>query len=416
MPTTHVWNGDALPVAQVDSFTPANVETTDIFTLTCNGRSVSFTATAATVANVTAGLTTAWNASTEVEHTELTASDQTTYMDLTSDTAGVPFTVTASTTDGGGTDDQTLTRAAVTANAGPNVWAADNFDSGTLPANTDTVIFENSNVDCLYGLDQNAVTLTLLTIRQSYTGKIGLPRTNATNSYVEYRDTFLKISATTVDIGEGEGNGSGRIKVNVGSNQTAVNIYNQGTRAETGIPCVLWQGTHASNTFNLVKGDAGVAFFGGETSTIATLQVGYISNQSSDSELLCGSGTTLTTVTVNGGEVDLDSNVTTLNQTAGDVTLRSAATVTTWNLDGGTAYHASTGTLTTLNVGGGAIFDCRRSLGARTITNANLYQGATINDPMKTVTFTNGLDLVRCSPGDVTLDIGEHQTLTPSAI
>lgn len=411
----YTWNGDMLPVAQVYKFTPANVEVDDIFTLICNGRSVSFTATGGTVGNVTVGLSAAWNASTEVEHAELTASDQTTYLDLTSDTVGVPFVVTSSTTDGGGNDTQTLVGAAVTANAGPNVWAADNFSGGVLPANADTVIFENSNIDCLYGLDQNAVTLTLLTVRQSYTGNIGLPRTN-TAGYVEYRDTALKISATTANIGEGDGNGSGRLKLNVGTAQAAVNVYNQGTRADSGIPCVLLVGTHAANVVNVMKGDVGVAFFGGETAVVATLKVGYVLNQPNDSAIVCGSGTTLTTVEVNGGAVVLNSNVTTVNQTAGTVTLRGAATLTTWNHDGGTAYYNSSGTATTLNIAGGATFDFRRDMQARTVTNCNLYQGAAMHDPFKTVTFTNGLDLVRCSATDVTLNIGEHQTLTPSAI
>jgi hypothetical protein len=109
-------------VPQVDRFTPATVEIGDIFTLTATdgvaSAAVSFTATAATVANVTAGLTAAWNASGNALHTPITAADVTTSMTLTADTAGVPFSVAPSTTDGGGANTQTLTRTVVTANSG----------------------------------------------------------------------------------------------------------------------------------------------------------------------------------------------------------------------------------------------------------------------------------------------------------
>src|SRR3990167_4278089 len=118
------WRGSATAVAQVDKFTPATVEVNDIFTLTLtddNGATVaiSFTATATTVANVTAGLTAAWNASTDPRAANITAADVTTYMTLTADTAGRPFSVASSTTDGGGAATQTLTRAVTTASSGP---------------------------------------------------------------------------------------------------------------------------------------------------------------------------------------------------------------------------------------------------------------------------------------------------------
>jgi hypothetical protein len=420
MPTTHIWKGDLVAIAQVDSITPANVEIGDIFKITCNGRTVQTIATAITVANVTAGLTAAWNASTQPEHAEITAADMTTYVKLTADTAGKPFTVTTSTVNGGAVDDQTLLRAAVTANQGPNVWAAGNFDSAVLPVDGDTVIIEASSVDCLYELDQNAVDLAALTIKQSYAGKLGLPRTNP-GGYVEYRPQYLTINsaaagAITINIGEGDGNGSGRIKVNTGGGQATLAIYNKGGRAETGVPCLVWKGTHASNVVNLVRGDLGVAVFSGETATIATLNVGWMTSQTSDALLVCGSGTTLSTVNAYGGTIELNSALTTLTQGAAILTLRGTGTITTWHLDGGIGFHCSNGTITTLNVGGGARVDFRQDLRARIVTNCNAYQGATIQDPNKSVTWTNGICLQRCKAEDVTLDVGEHVKLTPGAI
>lgn len=412
---THVWRGDAAEVAQVDSITPANVGIGDIFTLTINGKSVSFVATAATVANVTAGLTAAWNASTVPEHEEITATDSTTHVTLTADVPGVPFTVTATEEDGDASDDQTLTRAAVTANAGPNVWAAANFDSATLPDTGDTVIIENSSTSILYGLDQSSKTLAALDIRQSFTGYIGLPRTNE-NGYIEYRDQYLKISATAISIGGGEGDGSGRIKLNTGSNQTTMRISNKGSRVETGIPCVLFLGTHASNAITAVRGDLGICFFGGEVATVAALGSAYLTSESTDATIVARSGATLTTVTVHGGDVQVESAVTTVNQSGGSLTIGGTATVAALNIDGGTTYYQSSGTATAVAVGGGGTLDFRRDLRARTVTAITVAEGATLLDPYKTVTWTNGIDLVRCSNLSATVDIGEHFTLTPSAI
>lgn len=56
---------DATPTAnvkEIQRFTPANVEVGDEFYVSCSGDTVSFTATAATVANVTGGLSTAIDA------------------------------------------------------------------------------------------------------------------------------------------------------------------------------------------------------------------------------------------------------------------------------------------------------------------------------------------------------------------
>ncbi|MCH8851207.1 MAG: phage head-tail connector protein [Planctomycetes bacterium] len=102
---TQTW-GDRIMEARV---TPATVENTDVFKILVGGVEIaSFTATDGTVANVTAGLETAWNTSTHDFVSGITAADQTTYLELKGAT-GQGFVVTTSTTDGGGADAQTLT-------------------------------------------------------------------------------------------------------------------------------------------------------------------------------------------------------------------------------------------------------------------------------------------------------------------
>ena len=134
--------GEAPLVAQVDTITPGGtIESGDIFILTITGydgtsHAVTFAATSTTVANVADGLTAAWNIATHALCTPITAANETTHMTLTADVAGVAFSVAATTTEANGeaADDQTLIRAAGTANSGPKDWSvATNWDGGAVP-------------------------------------------------------------------------------------------------------------------------------------------------------------------------------------------------------------------------------------------------------------------------------------------
>lgn len=421
--STHVWQGDAIAVAQESRATPANVGAGDVFTLTLGGVAVSYTAASGDgVAEVVAGLVAVWNASTAPQLTEITASDQTSYVKLLHDTAGVEFTVAGSTTDGDSNDTQTLAISTPTAAAGPYVWAAANFDSGALPANGDTVVFEDSDVDVRYGLNQSTVTLAVLRIKKSYTGQIGLARTAAasyhktgTSSYTEYRDTYLRIGATSVEIGEADGSGSSRLKLDLGTAQTTINVHDTGSSSEVAHRALILKGSHASNVVNVNKGQVEVAPFAGETATIATLRVGYKTNRAGDSDVRLGSGVTLTTIEQSGGLLDVQSAATTLNLTGGICSFRGSGAMTTLNLDGGTCHYQSSGTLSALNLGSGGVFDCRRDMRSRTVSVCEAYGGA-LYDPHKTVTWSAGIDLHRTGPAGVTLDIGENLRLTPGAI
>lgn len=99
--TTKIWRGDAPAVAQVTTVVPANIEVGDVFTLTINGKSISFAATAATAANVCDGLAAAIADSDIPEFGELTAESADGVLTLTASEAGRPFVVTSSTTNAG---------------------------------------------------------------------------------------------------------------------------------------------------------------------------------------------------------------------------------------------------------------------------------------------------------------------------
>lgn len=412
---TKIFRGDAQAVQQESRATPANVEIGDIFRLIINQKEIAFTATAATVANVTAGLVAAWNASIEPETQEITASDQTTYVKLLGPTDGTPFTVTSSTTDGGGANTQTLTMSTPTVATGPNYWDdADNWSPSGVPANGDDVILQDCAIAIKYGLAQSAVTLASFRQFSTFTGEVGLPSFNA-NGYFEYRDTELAIGATEIELGIGEGSGTGRIRINNGTAATTLTMRNTGASLETGLPAVLWRGTHAANVINAVKGSLGIAWIKGQVATVATLRQGFNTNEAGDVDVRCGAGVTLTNIVQAGGFLETNSNITSFVMTAGENYHRDG-TVATLEIDRGVCHYISDGTCTTARVGSDGQLDLRQDTRPVTFTNMELHAGSTFRDPQGRATVTNGIDLYRCAPADITWDMPPHRTYTLSTI
>lgn len=334
--------------------------------------------------------------------------------------AGKPFTMTAAKSSSG-----TISYTnAVTSPAGQyHGDSAANWSGNAGPEDSDTVIFDSGSFDWRWGLDTYASgpstsNPTTITKYKAYSGNVGLAYINAdssSKSYPEYRTRYFTTDAgaaanCTANLEVGDGPGSGRFMWNAGSGQSTVTVFGKGTRIDNGVPCILWKGTHASNVFNNIGGDVGIAFFGGETATVATLVTG--SDATSQAQTTCGSGCTLTTVTLNGGTQATASAITTANQYAGTWT-HSSGTVTTANIYGGTHYPTGGSTYTTLKLFGGT-FDCSKGNASFTITNTvELYAGAKFIDRQgrsgSPVFHLNG-----CTLADVTILLPDGKTYTIS--
>lgn len=392
----------------------------DTATITINTKDiiVTFGAGAPTVAQVTAALAAAWNGDAVTAYGEtrnttgdlipeanlMTASSTSTTVVLLNDTTGVPFTVTTSKSSASGT---VSAPAATVAPSGPKFWTdADNWTPNAIPVSTDDIYLENHDGDILYSLGQSAVTLTSLNILASWTGKLGLPDQSETADYYEYLATYLAISATTLNVGDGPGDGSSRLKIDVGSNVCTLNLYKTGTSVDRGIPTFLWKGTHASNVVNVRRGDLGIAWLPGETSTVATLRVGYIDNQAGDATVRCGTGLTLTTLEQTGGTVLLQAGLTTITKSGGDLTLTAGNVTTVTNREGVMRYNGN-GTLTTVNLHDGATLDLTQGQGTCTITTLNLYAGATFLSPKGRFGSAPTIRLNGCTIDEVTIVCGD---------
>lgn len=414
------WIGAAKAVAQVTTVTPGGtIAATDTFRITRGAKWIEFTATTTTVAHVVTGLVAAAavaQAAGIVEFSELTFTDSTTCVTITGPTSGKPFILTLLATNVSGGAAPSLAQSTTTTAVSPNHFGtAANWDNGTAtptaPAAADTIYWSNSDVDCLYDIDQNAITLTAMYVEQSFTGKIGLKDHNG--NWPEDLEKYLKISATTIRIGEGPGSGSNLVRLNVGSVACTLHVLNSGTSDETGLETILWKGTSAANIVNVLRGSVGIAVKPGEAATVATLRVGYDTNIQGDATVRCGSGATLTTVTQTGGDLSIASNSTTVTKTDGILTVNGAATLTTLNLDGGPCYYRSTGMLTTAKVGDGGELNFSKTMEGRIVVDCTVNKGASVLDPNRSVTWVNPILLNRCTADDVTFDVGTHVTLKP---
>lgn len=402
------WVSKAQKTKQLNTITPANVAIGNTFTVTINGKTVTYTAAANTVADVTAGLTALLQACTEPEFLEVTWANATTAITGTANTAGTPFTQTSSAA--GGT--ATLTTVVTTANSSPNdLNNAINYSGGSLPVNGDDLIFDagDASASVLWNLGSlSAVTLNSLTRRNTFTGAIALPEFNTNGSgYFEYRPTELNLPATTATWEQAASDGVASVKWNAGSAQTTATVRGQGSSAP-GFEAMWFRGTHASNVINAEQASLAIAPVAGNAATILTLNA-------EDSTVRMGSGLTgPTTINNRNSLIEANATFTTLNQTgaSAETDVKQAAAATTLTIDDGSVFWLSSGTITTANVGANGTLDFSRDNRTRTVTNkVNLYKGATYNDPAGT-TVAGGLSFqsVRCTLNDVTVNVGPNHS------
>lgn len=306
-----------------------------------------------------------------------------------------------------------LTQSTTTANEGPNCWdVAANWNSNSVPASSDTVYVGDTNVSILYGLDQSAVTLAALHVEQTFTGDIGLPRLNSdgATSYSEYRDQYLKIGATLLNIGDKQGDGSERIKINLGSVQSTVLITNSGDSPDGNTPAILLLGTHASNAININRGSLGVAYYPTEVATVATLRQAFFDNAADDTTVYLGSGVTNTDIVKSGGILDVNSATTTFKQTAGTTTIHAGAHAVL-NILAGLVNYNSTGTLSAVNLSGDGVLVFDQDARPKDVTIINKYtDDSEIYDESGSIA-SPVIDLENC--GDLsTLHMGQDFKLT----
>jgi hypothetical protein len=254
-----------------------------------------------------------------------------------------------------------------------------------VPLAGDTVVFENSSQDLLSGFDQSGLVLAALRIDKSYTGIFG---TSAAPAY-------LSIGAPLVDVGyhfgPGTPAGSGQILLDLedDANTTpTVVVHDTGQPTNANLPACRIIFVDTSGTIEVRKGSVGVASETNEVATVDTINVGFVTQKTTDANVYIGSGVTLETLEQVAGNVTLQCAVTTA-ATVRDGTLLTdgSGTLAVLNVKGGTVTHNG-GTITTLNVTGGHI-DFTKSDKARIITTPLLDYPGRMSYDIGVVTLTN---------------------------
>lgn len=399
--TIHIARNDALYVAQVTTLNPTAANST-AYELSINGKIIAqYTSDGSgtdqeIVEALVADLDNAINTlEAPPEILELTSTEDNVQVIATGLSTGKPFTLEST---GAGT----ITIANTTEPKSPNHWIAENFDTGTLPGNTDTVILDGltSSQSFKYGLNQSTVTLTTLDILATSAAEIGLPEINTDNgtgasAYYQgtYRETHLRISATNLHIGKGLGSGSRRIKLDLGTNACNCTIYSTSTsRPSDGEAPVHLIGAHASNQLHVMDGivDVGVLPSTGSSCTWPLVIV-------SNGTVRFGDGCTLTSVEAAGeSTVEIRSAVTTMRTRGnGSILYLGSANLGTVDIDGNKVEIRSTAamTITQLNGYGGKELDLTLCEGVVTATDITVYgtpaNPFTIRDPNNKFAQTN---------------------------
>ncbi len=425
------WIGAALDVAQSDSIAfSLDWAQNDTVTLTINNQAITITLgstvdTAAEVASavaevinsqshqpadLTADVTTNFGGQEVPEFRDVEASVSSATVTVVSRSPGVPFTLAVSfSTAGTGTLSHGAQDVAPT---GKNHFDdVDNWESGSLPAAGDTLVFDHGNVSVLYGLN-NAVLDYGVRCTPEYAGEIGLPKVNVGN-YPEYRQRFLVLPCTaatgshTVDL---DGPGSKRIDLGT----------NTGTPLGTVVRVNGGQGPGPDGRNVQIVGGGKVSLYalggslevGDHPAETETNILGYWAF--GDCNVKIGTNTTFentgNAVNHNSGKLDfygtVDGASAIVRIHGGEVTIRPEAEILSYMQYGGTVDWRGFG-FDEISIFGG-VFDASKCPYGPTFTATflSLFRGSTYKDPHDALAIP--LSFVGCTPADVHLELRQN--------
>ncbi len=193
------------PIVHTVSVTPGTVEIGDIFTILYNGTAVAaYTAAAATVADVVTGLVAAWAAgkASVAGASRITATDDTTKVTLTYDTAGVEFValITGTAVDGGIADTQTIGIAAVLNNDTDTLESSPKHILGSNSISFDKINGSNNLKNAGFELSGLAINLSrFLADAVIHLGILVPDLTNVAKLYIRLGDDASNYSQWTID-------------------------------------------------------------------------------------------------------------------------------------------------------------------------------------------------------------------------
>lgn len=404
------WAGKQTRRAQAGTLTVTTADTGGTITVTVGGtKSVIITPTTTNTTTTATELLAALQASAEGEFAEITWTSSTNVITFVGPDDGAPITIAKAD---GGSNATTLAATGIASPKSPHDFNdAANYAGGVLPDDTDTLIFEDSDVDCLYNL--SALTAkTISTIRRNtFTGRVGLPDTNAAGGYVEYRARRLETAGLSHVLQQADGDDAGQIRLKFTS-ASASTVTVTGNRAGAiGDEPIDLTGLASTSTVNVSGAGVTISPKTSDSSVIA----GAI--RGNNATITIGPTVTLTssTISITGGRALIQSTYPTLTMDRGAaVEVSRAAVGTTTTNDSGTLLWKSTGTFGTLVLGSTGVIDLSQAPASITPTAITMNEGSQLNDPAGRLAKTYSITLNRCGVQDVTLDLGTNYAVAVS--
>lgn len=249
-----------------------------------------------------------------------------------------------------------------------NLATASNWSPSGVPASGDNVYIPAGSGPIAGGTTLSTATLSgslgTVEIEAGYTGTIG-----SKDAYVVWTPTTFRFA------------GTGTSYINIEAAAISPDIRATGQSSSSDGAGLYLKGSAIATLSVVGTCSIGVAFFGGETSTVTTARV-----VGSNAKLIVGIGTTLTTLQILNGTTTLKAACTTLDVQGGTATTLGAGAITTVTIDAGTAYLNASGTITTLTQAGGTVDMLGNGL-ARTVSTHN-HNGGTLRYDKDVVTIT----------------------------
>lgn len=245
-----------------------------------------------------------------------------------------------------------------------------NWSPSGVPANSDTVRLPPGGGAISTGLNQSAVALTAFIVEKGYTALIASAAAP------------LQIGTTRFEF-----EGGGKAFIDLGA--SAVDPLITGTaQPSLGTFGLYLKGSAIDDLSVSGSSSVGVAAQVGETATVADARV-----VSAAASLTLGAGVTLTNAKVAAGKCEVKCAATLVQTYGGETISSETGAITTVETYDGTFTGNSSGTVTALKCHGG-LSDFTKSAAARTITDVEIYPGASFAVDPAIVTLTNDPQLM----------------------
>lgn len=236
-----------------------------------------------------------------------------------------------------------------------------NWLGGSAPVNSDTVYIQGTV--SITGASTGLTGLVFV-VDPTYTGTIGSSTTYL--SFTAASFNFAGLNTSYIDLGSSAI--SAIVTNTIGATANTAGLYLKGS---------------ALTSLSVSGGYVALAGLDAETSSVTTARV-----TNSGSQLILGSGVTLTTASVSDGTLYVNCAATTVTVNSGTAYTSGTGAITTITQNGGTCYPRSSGTITTHNINAGTA-NYLVSPVARTVTNLKLNPGGTLIHDPAILTITN---------------------------